>query len=489
MTEEILSFEASTGTVFGDLVSKRPARRGRPRVGLLAVGYFEYWRMFSPEFKAQVLGDLQGIADRLGKGVDLVFPGVVDTMDTAQAAGEAFAAADLDALVVVEGTYTPDYLSLQAIDAVRNVPLILFTTQLAEDITPQDDYEMLMRNSALIGTSQLSGSLVKMGRSYEVVVGSLGDDAAYEEIRLLARVQQIIRRLRMLTIGMVGHIFRGMYDLENDKTKIKGALGPNILYVELSHLVRQWQEVTEAEADAAAEAWLQRFTLRGTTPGELQRSCRLGVAMQRLVDHLRLDALCFLGQHYIEKETGVPARIGASMMLERGEHLVASEGDLAGLIMMHAMWWLTGNSPLQAEWGQYDASHNALFLVGHGVASPAIAGNDDAVNITSAPEEWGFTGHGANLEFILAPGPVTFGHILHGADGWQMIIGGGESLPYPTLPCNEIHALVQIERPVKEFLVEIQRWGVTHHCIVVYGDIRRELQALARAWGIKALTI
>ena len=489
MTDEMLSFEASTGTVFGDLVSRRPAMRERPRVGLLACGYFEYWRMFSPEFKAQVLGDLQAIADRLGKSVELVFPRVVDTMDAADAVGQAFAAADLDALVVVEGTYVPDYISLQAIDAVREVPLILFTTQLAEDITPRDDYEMVMRNSALIGTSQLSGSLVKMGRSYEVVVGSLGDEAAYEEIRLLARVQQVVRQMRKLTIGVVGHVFRGMYDLENDKTKIKGALGPNILYVELSHLVRQWQEVTEAEAAAAAEAWLQRFTLRGTTAGELQRSCRLGVAMGRLVDHLRLDALCFLGQHYIEKETGVPARIGASMMLERGEHLVTSEGDLAGLIMMHAMWWLTGNSPLQAEWGQYDAGHNALFLVGHGVASPAIAGNDDAVNITSAPEEWGFTGHGANLEFILAPGPVTFSHLLHGADGWQMIIGGGESLPYPTLPCNEIHALVRIERPVKEFLVEIQRWGVTHHCIVVHGDIRRELQALARAWGIKALTL
>ncbi|MDO8587923.1 MAG: hypothetical protein Q7T82_12915 [Armatimonadota bacterium] len=486
---DILSFEASSGDVFGDLVSRRPARRERPKIGLLALGYFEYWRMFSPEFKTQVLGDLQTVADHLSKGMDLVFPCVVDTMDTAEQAGQAFAAADLDALVVVEGTYTPDYMSLQAIDAVPNVPLILFTTQLAEDITPNDDYEMVMRNSALIGTSQLSGSLNKMDREYEVVVGSLEDEPAYEEIRMLAKVHKAVRDLRSLTIGVVGHVFRGMYDLENDKTKIKGALGPNIVYVELSHLVREWQKVTDQETTAASEDWLKRFTLRGTTAGELQRSCRLGVAMQRLIDRLRLDALCFLGQHYIEKETGVPARIGASMMLERGKHLVASEGDLAGLTMMHAMEWLTGNSPLQAEWGQYDAAHNALFLVGHGVASPAIAGGDAGVSITSAPEEWGFTGHGANLEFILAPGAVTIAHLLNGKDGWQMIIGGGESLPYPTLPCNEIHALVQIERPVKEFLVELQRYGVAHHCIVVHGDIRRELQALARIWGIRSLTL
>jgi L-arabinose isomerase len=157
--------------------------------------------------------------------------------------------------------------------------------------------------------------------------------------------------------------------------------------------------------------------------------------------------------------------------------------------MMHAMEWLTGNSPLQAEWGQYDAAHNALFLVGHGVASPAIAGDDARVSITSAPEEWGFTGHGANLEFIMAPGPVTMGHLLNGKDGWQMIISRGESLPYPTLPCNEIHALVQIERPVKQFLVELQEYGVAHHCIVVHGDVQKEMQMLAKVWGIRSLTL
>ena len=33
--------------------------------------------------------------------------------------------------------------------------------------------------------------------------------------------------------------------------------------------------------------------------------------MRRLVQRYHLDALCFLGQHYIEKMTGAPARLGA----------------------------------------------------------------------------------------------------------------------------------------------------------------------------------
>ena len=142
-----------------------------------------------------------------------------------------------------------------------------------------------------------------------------------------------------------------MYDLENDKTKIKGALGPNVIYVDLAHLKERWDRISEGDARAATQKFAGRFKTRGITPADLLASCKLGVAMEMLADDLRLDALCFLGQHLIESQFGAPARIGASMMLETGRHLVACEGDLAGLAMMHAMYWLTGRSPLQAGVG------------------------------------------------------------------------------------------------------------------------------------------
>jgi L-arabinose isomerase len=157
--------------------------------------------------------------------------------------------------------------------------------------------------------------------------------------------------------------------------------------------------------------------------------------------------------------------------------------------MMHAMYWLTGNSPLQAEWGQYDAAHNALFMVGHGVASPALAGGDERVTLTGSPEEWGFHGSGVSMQFILKPGPVTMGHLLDTATGWQMLISGGEALEYPCLPCGEIHALVKVGRPVKEYLVEIQRQGVSHHAIIVHGNIVKDLELLASVLQIRSFTV
>ncbi len=489
MGESTLSFEAAEGDVFGDILSRRPVLRERIKVGLLGVAFFEYWRMFSGKFKEDVLSDLQKVASRLGQDFDVIFPCVVDTLDAADKAGKVFAESGLDLLVVVEGTYTPDYISMHAIDYVPDVPLVMFTTQVEEDISPEDNYETVMRNSALIGTAQLSGTFVKMGRKFDIVVGSMGEDRPYQEILRLARVRWVAARLRQVNIGVVGHVFRGMYDLENDKTKIRGSLGPNVIYVELSHLLKLWEEVRDSETWALVDSLVSRFRLMGPRRDDLYRSCKLAIAMERLVERLRLDALCFLGQHYVEKHTGAPARLGASLMLEKGKYLVASEGDLAGLAMMHAMYWLTHNSPLQAEWGQYDATHNALFMVGHGVASPALAGGDDRVTLTGAPEEWGFQGSGVNMQFILRPGPVTMGHILDSASGWQMLISEGEALEYPCLPCGEIHALVKVARPVKEYLVEIQRQGVSHHAIIVHGNIGKDLELLASVLRIRSFAV
>lgn len=486
---EVLSFESADSKPWGDILSKRLDRTKKITVGFLGCGYFEYWRMFSEKFKQDVLSDVQNIADRLSKDFDVVYPGIVDTLDAADAVGREFAAKKVDVVVVVEGTYLPDFITLHALSYVPNAPVVMFTTQVEEDISPNDDYEALMRNSSLIGTAQLSGTFQKMGRKYDVVVGSIKEERPYIEISKLVRTFNVAQRLKDLSIGVVGHVFRGMYDLENDKTKIKGALGPDVIYVEMCHLVNQWKTVTDAEAIAVADNMASRFTMRGTSRDDLVRSCKLGIAMERLIDHLNLDALCFLGQHYIEKEVGAPARIGASMILDKGEHIVASEGDLAGLVIMQAMNWLTGNSPLQAEWGQYDASHNAVFLVGHGVASPSIASSDTAVTLTRSPEEWGFEGNGANIEFIMKPGVVTMAHLLNTVNGWQMLISRGESLDYPCLPCDEIHALVAVESPVKDYLVEVQRKGVPHHVIVVHGDICEELKMLSRFMGIDYFTV
>lgn len=481
---EITSFEANTVGQFGDIMNQKTPL-GPPKVGLLACGYFEYWRMY-PSLRETVEQDLQGICDRLSEHLDIVYPGMVDTMDKADAAGRALAAEDLTCVIVVEGTYLPDFITLQALHHIKAVPVVLFNTQTGADVSPTDGYEATMRNSCLIGISQLTGTFRKMGRPYEVVVGENQDPATYRQLQERVATHDIVRRLQTQTIGLVGQVFRGMYDLEYDPAMVKGTFGPEVMTIQVDHLVDAFEAVSEDEARQTAQGFSERFAMQTVTSADIERSCRLGLAMKALMQSHRLDSLCFLGQHYIEKRTHAPARLGASMLLDDGI-MVACEGDVGGLVVMQIMHALTGAIPLQAEWGQVDIAHNALFMLGHGIASPSHAVDDSHVTLTRSPEEWGFEGNGVNYQLILKPGPVTMAHVLHTPSGWRLLVTEADSIDFPCLPCEEVHAMVRLTSPVTEYVASILELGVSHHMIIVSGHIGQQLALVADRMHIECV--
>ena len=415
---------------------------------------------------------------------------MVDTLDRAQSAGNAFRQANVEILVVIAGTYLPDFITLHAINACALRPqVILFNTQTGRDVNPQDNYIATMRNSALIATTQLSGSFRKMKLDYSVVVGEITDPVPYTEIGRQVAVLTAVRALRGSTIGLVGHVFRGMYDLEFDRSKVKGFLGPEVMTIQAEHLIELWKRVPTKETSRQTSQLLKRFRARNVTREDAEKSVRLGLAMRALYRKYNLDGLCFLGQHYLEKMTGAPARMGASLLMEEDGFPVACEGDVGGLVMMELMRRFTGNMPLQAEWGQFDVSNNALFMLGHGIGTPALAASDQAITLTGSPEEWGFSGGGLNYELIMKPGTVTFGHVLGCGDTYRMLVCKGEAIDFPTLPCNELHAMIRLERPVRAFLEELLCHGVAHHAIIVHGDCTAQLRLAAQMMRIDVLEL
>ncbi len=485
------SFDSSESGIFGDVLNGR-APVAPLKIGLLGLGYFEYWRMY-PRLREIVCADLDGLFARLQTALhdcDLVYPGMVDTLDRAEAAGADFAAQHIDVIVVAEGTYTPDFITLHAINRAGGAPrIIMLNTQTGHDVAPDDDYMATMRNSALIGISQLTGSFRKMQKSYEVICGEIADPAIFDQINQQVKVWQAVKKLQSSTFGLIGNVFRGMYDLEFDKAKVKGFLGPEVMTIQSEHLLHIWRNITPDAARSAAGQLAKRFKTRNITADDLGNSCRLALALKELCFKYNLDGLCFLGQHYLEKMTGAPARLGASLLLESERVMTTCEGDIAGLVMMQLMYEFTGNIPLQAEWGQFDLRHNALFMLGHGIAAATLAQNDAAVTLTGAPEEWGFIGNGVNYEMIMKPGPVTMGHILNAGESWRMFISEGEAIDFPCLPCNEIHAMIKLTTPVQEYLTKVLRQGVAHHVIIVHGHVAGQLRQAAAAMRVEQFTI
>ena len=486
-TTVIKSFEEGA-EVSGDILSGGKIKR-RVKLGLLTCGYFEYWRMY-PTLKAKVEEDIAVVTERVKKlGAETVESGMVDTLDSANSAGDKFVRENVDAVLLVCGTYIPDFITLTVLDKLENKPLIVFSMQAHEDVDRNGDYEGSLRNSGIIGVSQLTGTLRKMERDYSIIVGSRDDDRAYGKIGVQIRALQAVFDVRESNIGVIGHVFRGMYDLELSKTFFKRTFGANVIMIQSCHLLEEWAAVTKAEIDRESKALNGRFSRKNISDADVENAVKLMLAMKRISEKFNLDAMCFLDQHFIQKQVKTSARIGASLLMERTDMCVNCEGDLGGLITMMLMKSVSGRSPLMGEWGEYDASENGCFIIGHGIGTPDLSENEKDIVLTRTPEEWGFEGAGCNYELIVRPGEATIAHIMEGPEGYRMVLSGVESIEFPKLAFDELHAMVRTEMPVKEFLEKVFDFGVSHHCILGLGNMVEELKAVSKLLKLKLFCI
>ena len=485
----VKSFEEANGNSFGDILSNKKEIKNI-KIGLFTGGYFEYWRMYPETLEKNVKSDMERVKENFKKRFpNVVCSDMVDTLDAAEEAGNLFKKEDIDILVIAYGTYLPDFMTMHVINKLNGVPVVFFSVQNTEKIDVNSDYEHSLRNSSTIGIAQITGTMRKLGRDYKIVVGSIDDERAYKKIGVYVKAVQAIKDIKEANIGVIGNVFRGMYDLELSKTFLKSAFDVNVIYIQSGHLLAEWEQVTEKEVKEVSDKLLARFKTRGVTENDVMRAIKLAIAMQRLAERFRLDAMCFLDQHFVQKQTLTTARIGASLLMESSDITVACEGDLGGLVTMMLMKSISGEGALMGEWGEYDADLNSCLIMGHGIGVPSLAKSDDEITLTRTPEEWGFEGGGLNYELIVKPGDVTAAHVIETADGYKMIVSPAKSVDMKALPYNELHAMIQVKTPIKEYLEKVFDSGVTHHCIVGISDMSEELLAVADYLNLKTFYI
>jgi len=488
---KIESFETSKGKVFGDLLSEKKKDK-ELKVGFLPGAYFEYFRMWGKTFEKQIHGDMEVVANNLRRRFKNVVcpPDLCDTIDKCNEAGKLFRKEDVDVIVLCEFTYFPDYMPLQALSQVKDIPLIVYVSQTEPVVRPDIEYPQTIRDGSLIGLAQLTGTFKKMGqfKNYRVVVGWLNDQTVYDKIEKYAKATNVYNNLQNKIIGATGHVFRGMFDFEYDKTKVKGKLGPEIVNIQLGHFTEMWDNVNEKEVKRLFDEVKKRFKIRDIEDNDIYKSAKLTITMKNIIERFNLDALVYRGQHYTEKKFQTTAYLASALLQESGI-MVASEGDVHGVVMMMIQKLLTGYTPFFVEWSSFDEKLNALLLMGHGFADPTIAKDPNEIWVTSSPENWGYTGKGFSFEFTGKPGPVTMGHFIDDQKGYRMLISGGEILDLPALSVGEINLRVKVEKPVKEYIAELLYHGFAHHCIVVYGDVREELSFIADLMGINKVFI
>lgn len=490
----IESFEVSKDEFFGDLLNYYQ-KKEKLKVGVYTGGWFEFWRMYPKTLEDSVKKDIEiimaNIKKHLGNEAEIIWPGLISTLDDADNAGRLFKEKNVDLVIFIALTYVSDVMSLQCLRYVENIPLIIFVRQSHKDTDFNSSYEQILRNSGQIAAFQLTGTFKKIGifNNFVAVVGADYDDQPYIQMKKYFNAVKVYHYLRELNVGIVGHVFRGMFDHEFDRTSITGIIGPQVIDIQISHLLDIWEKVTDREVDNLLKeiSWIRQYNFINVDEDQLFKECKFTVAYKKLIKKFKLDAICYLGQHYVQLKTGCTGYLANAVLAKEKSYMANSEGDVNGLIMMCIMHKLTDQTPLFSEWGEFGEKENAMVMLMHGYGDPDLAKSPEIVKITATPEYWGHVGAGFSMEYTAKPGEITIGHFIDDKkDGWRMLITKGEALDVEkSIPCADPTLLFKPEIPVKEFMRLILKAGFDHHAIICYGDITEELGYLADLMGIQ----
>jgi len=481
-----------------------PAYFHRPpapaRIGFVSLGHHVYWPQFAG-LREQLLAYHAEFAARLaGFGVELVDCGMSDSTTAAARLAAELAAADVDLVIVFLATYAPSANCLPLAQRTGR-PLVLAALQpeAALDYPRATTYTQLC-NDNICSLPEVCCALERAGLpAADAVVGRLRDDPrAWRRLSGWCDIARGLRALRRGRLGLMGHVYEGMLDMNSDPTMVEALLGPHVEHLELDDLAACTAAVTEPEIDERLELIREFFTfpppgsdpIAGpVNPEELAWAARVSVGLERLVSDFGLDGLAY---YYRGRDGNANERlacslaVGSSLLTGRGVP-IAGELDLKNCVAMLLMDRLgAGGSFAEIHPIDFDGD---FVLVGHdGPHHVGIAAGRPVLRGLSVLH--GKSGRAPGVEFAIAHGPITLLALTQTRHGrFKFVVAEGESLPGPIPATGNTNTRARFGPDVADFL---ERWclaGPTHHFALGVGHRAETLVGLARVLGVECQVV
>lgn len=461
------------------------------RIGVAAIARPTFDVAFAEETAAAAISALGSIGEVVGQR-DVAYDD-----DAVAGAAAALAGEDLDALVVVQASFTDSTLVTGAV-AGSDAPLLLWAF-------PEDRTGGRLRLNSLCGINLAGYVLRRAGRPYRYLYAgptardplaaalaappaSPGPDPAGQPHPAGAptgrRAEDIAAALAGARIGLVGEHPTGFEPCAYEAAALAGLTGVEVDETPLERLFAAAAEASDAEV-AAVRASVDA-ALTGTEDVDqdaLAASLRLHLGLRRLVGAggwagvaTRCWPECFT-------EFGGAACAPQAMLTDDGVP-GGCEADAYGTLTSLLLRELAHEPPFVADLVDIDVATDTATLWHCGVAPLHMA--DPAI----PPRPTVHSNRVKPLlhEFPLKPGRVTVARLSQAAGSHSLVIGGGEMLRAP-LAYSGTAGVMRFDRPAAEVLTTVMGAGLEHHYGIVYGDYRDELQAVAGLWNLPTIQL
>ncbi|MBI5831583.1 MAG: L-fucose/L-arabinose isomerase family protein [Armatimonadetes bacterium] len=487
----------ATESVFDTYFRRQPAPA---RVGLVSLGHYLYWPQFDG-LKDQLLGYHAEFAAQLADlGVEVIDVGMSDSPQCAGELADRLHAADVDLVIAFLATYTPS-ADVMPIARRTGRPLVLAALQpdMALDYANATTYAQLC-NDNICSLPEICCALRRANlEPADAIVGRLRDDPrAWGRLKAWCDIARVLRVLRRGRLGLMGHVYEGMLDMNSDPTMVEGLLGPHVEHLELDDLAVIVDVITEAQIDAqvALIRELFDFPQPGSDPiagpvdeSELRWAARVALGLEQFVERYGLDGLAYYyrgREQNANERLGCSFAVGSSLLTGRGVP-IAGELDLKNCVAMLIMDRLGAGGSF-AEIHPIDFGGN-FVLVGHdGPHHVGIAQGKPVLRGLTVLH--GKSGRGPGVEFAIRHGAITLLGLTQTADGrFRFVVAEGESLPGQIPATGNTNTRGRFGPDIADFL---ERWclaGPTHHFALGVGHHAATLERLARVLGIECVVV
>jgi L-arabinose isomerase len=473
-----------------------PPARPAPvaRVGVMGIGLDTYWPQF-PGLREHCAGAQARVEAQVAAlGAEVVSAGLVDTAQAGRAAGDAFAAARVDLVLVHATTYATSATVLPALQAA-GVPALLLALQPAatQDYAAMTTADMLTACSSC-PVPELAFACSRAGLAYDTVAGLVEDDPrAWGKIAAWVRAAAVARDLRRSRIGFLGHPYPGMLDMYADFTAVSAQIGAHIEILEIDDLGARVAQATDAEVAAKRDEIAAMFAFADPSsdpiaaPIEedaLDWSARAAVGLDRLVADFELDALTYYYRGVDGNEAerlGAAVIVGNSLLTARGI-VTSGEADLKTNLAQTILDRLGAGGSF-TEWYAMDFAED-FTLMGHdGPGHVAISEAQPVLRNLSLFH--GKRGSGLSVEFEVRHGPVTIVGCTQTRDGkLKLIAAEGEAVPGATMRIGNTNSRLRFGVGPAELLERWSAEGPTHHVGLGVGHHLEEVRHVAALLGL-----
>jgi L-fucose isomerase-like protein len=397
---------------------------------------------------------------------------VIEQTD-ADAAVTELHVANIDALVILSGTFALGGLAQRLAQSFPNLPILLWAWP-----EPQEQTGKLRLNS-LVGAHVNASNLYKLGYRPQTLYAARDDPRAAQTITQFARAAGIRRDLQTLRMAFIGGHAPGFEDLAVDKFALRRALGVEIIDVGLQKLVARARAIAAERVKAEKPGALKPFADTSEvdeTRGNLFTA--LILAVRDLAAEGKFGAMTLKCWGDLVEAYGIAGCGVVSVLSDMGLY-TGCEGDIMGTLSMLIARRLTGVHPFLADFVSVDGGANTGMLWHGGCAPISLAREDQPLHLFSH-----FAGgRGLTTGFALKSGRVTILRLGDDGRNLRMIAATGQSLE-TEMQVRGTLTRVAFDCDAMAFLNEMLSNGWEHHLVMAYGEIVPELEMLCRLLNI-----